>query len=84
SRHLAPVISRFMRRYPEVSVDMTLDDRVVDLVEAGFDVAVRIAELPDSTLIARRLAPARHVVCAAPAYLAQAGEPRTPADLVHH
>lgn len=84
SLHLAPVISRFLARYPEVSVDMTVDDQVVDLVEAGFDIAVRIAELPDSTLIARRLAPARHVVCAAPSYLERAGEPRTPADLQGH
>ncbi|HKJ70455.1 MAG TPA: LysR family transcriptional regulator [Gammaproteobacteria bacterium] len=84
SLHLAPVISDFLARYPEVSVDMTVDDRVLDLVESGFDVAVRIAELPDSSLIARRLAPARHVVCAAPAYLARFGEPRTPADLARH
>jgi DNA-binding transcriptional LysR family regulator len=84
SLHLAPVISRFLNRYPEVSVDMTVDDRVLDLVESGFDVAVRIAELPESSLIARRLAPARHVVCAAPAYLERFGEPRDPADLAHH
>jgi len=84
SLHLAPVMSRFLARFPEVSVDMTVDDRVVDLVEAGFDVAVRIAELPDSSLIARRLAPARHVVCAAPAYLERVGEPRAPADLAGH
>ncbi|HKJ87019.1 MAG TPA: LysR substrate-binding domain-containing protein, partial [Gammaproteobacteria bacterium] len=69
SLHLAPTISRFLALHPDVRVDMTVDDRVVDLVEAGFDVAVRIAELPESSLIARRLAPARHVVCAAPEYL---------------
>jgi DNA-binding transcriptional LysR family regulator len=84
SLHLAPVISRFLAAYPEVSVDMTVDDRVLDLVESGFDVAVRIAELPESSLIARRLAPARHVVCAAPSYLERWGEPRTPADLAQH
>lgn len=84
SRHLGPAISRFLGANPEVSVDMALDDRVVDLVEEGFDVAVRIGELPDSTLVARRLAPARHVVCASPHYLEHRGTPRTPQDLAHH
>jgi len=84
SRHLAPAISRFLGANPEVSVDMALDDRVVDLVEEGFDAAVRIGELPDSTLVARRLAPARHVVCASPRYLQQRGTPRSPRDLGRH
>lgn len=83
--HLAPAIPVFLARYPEVRVDASLDDRVVDLVEGGFDVAVRVARsLPDSSLVARRLAPNRLVVCAAPPYWKAHGKPRTPADLAHH
>ena len=61
-----------------------MDDRIVDLIEEGFDVAVRITRLADSSLIARRIATSRLVVCASPDYLAKHGIPRTPADLVHH
>lgn len=82
--HLAPAIGDFLRRYPEMRVDLVMDDRELDLVADGFDVAVRIAQLPDSTLVARRLAPCRIVTCAAPAYLERHGRPRTPADLRHH
>jgi DNA-binding transcriptional LysR family regulator len=82
--HIAPAIAELAGRYPELKVDMTLNDRVVDLIEEGFDVAVRIGTLTDSSLIARRLAPNRQVLCAAPAYLARHGEPRTPAELGAH
>ncbi|MGD8576616.1 MAG: LysR family transcriptional regulator [Thiohalophilus sp.] len=82
--HIAPVLADFAARYPELSVEMSLDDRQVDLVEEGFDLAIRIAELPDSSLIARRLGPCRHVVCASPDYLARHGTPRIPEDLRHH
>jgi len=82
--HIAPALPDFLRRYPDLSVDMSLDDRQVDLVEEGFDLAIRIAELPDSSLVARRLGPCRHVVCASPNYLELYGSPRTPDDLRKH
>ncbi len=83
-RHIAPAIAEFLPRYPDVQVEMTLNDQVVNLIEGGFDVTIRIAVLADSSLIARRLAPNRVVVCGAPAYFAAHGRPRTPRDLVHH
>jgi DNA-binding transcriptional LysR family regulator len=82
--HIAPALPDFLSRYPELKVDMRLDDRKVDVIEEGFDLAVRIAELPDSTLVARRIGPCRHLVCATPEYLARRGTPRTPADLRQH
>ncbi len=82
--HLAPAIPEFVARHPELRLDMTLNDRVVDLIDEGFDLAVRIGELPDSSLIARRLTANRRVVCAAPAYLARHGAPRVPAELGAH
>jgi DNA-binding transcriptional LysR family regulator len=82
--HLAPALTEFLRRYPELTVDMSLDDRQIDVIAEGFDVSVRIAELPDSSLVARRIAPCRHVVVAAPSYLARHGTPQTPEDLRRH
>ena len=82
--HIAPAIPDFLARYPEVRVDMTMNDRFVDLIDEGFDVAIRIARLTDSSLIARRLAPDRRILCGAPAYFAKHGEPRTPDDLAAH
>ena len=81
---LAPLIPEFLRRYPDVEVDLTLNDRMVDLVEEGMDLGIRIGELKDSSLIARKLAPSRRAVCAAPSYLEHAGTPRRPADLADH
>lgn len=83
-RHLAPAVGEFLARYPEVRVDMVLEDRLVDVVEEGFDVAVRIARLSDSSLVARKLAPCRFVVCGSPAYLARHGAPERPEDLARH
>ena len=83
-RHLAPALPAFLTLHPEVEVDMTMNDRFVDLVEEGFDVAVRIGRLPDSGLVARKLAPLRLAVCASPAYLAARGVPLSPADLAGH
>lgn len=81
---LAPAISDFTARFPEVSVELVLSDRIVDLIDEGFDLAVRVEPLPDSSLIARQIAPVRLVICAAPSYLERHGTPRTPADLVRH
>jgi DNA-binding transcriptional LysR family regulator len=82
--HLTPALSDFVARYPELTVDMALNDRMVDLVEEGFDVGIRIAVLRDSSLIARRLAPLRRVLCAAPGYLAARGMPLALDDLYAH
>lgn len=83
-RHLGGLLPPFLERHPGLSVDLVLNDRVVDLIDEGFDVAVRIADLVDSALIARRLAPARLVVCAAPAYWRRHGRPERPQDLAGH
>jgi len=82
--HLAPAITEFLRRFPDVSIEMLVNDRVVDLLEGEFDVGVRIGRLRDSSLIARKIAPIRLAVCAAPDYLAQHGAPKTPDDLANH
>ena len=84
SLHLAAAIADYMAVYPDVAVELILNDRIVDPVEEGYDVAVRIARLADSNLIARRLAPCRHVVCASPGYLKRLGRPEHPADLARH
>ncbi|MCC8391360.1 LysR family transcriptional regulator [Paraburkholderia sp. MMS20-SJTR3] len=83
-QHVSPVISEFLRRYPGVSVDLRLTDQVVDLVDAGIDVAIRVGMLKDSSLVARRLAVNRRVLCASPAYLAARGTPHHPAELARH
>jgi DNA-binding transcriptional LysR family regulator len=82
--HLAPLLPEFLARHPLVEIDLTLNDRVIDLLEEGFDVAVRIGQPRDSSLIARRLAAATFVCAASPAYLARAGTPQHPADLHAH
>ncbi len=81
---LAPLIAEYARHYPQVRVNIALSDRKVDLVEEGFDLAIRIGSLPQSDLIARKIGGARNYVCAAPSYLAAAGTPATPAELAHH
>lgn len=81
---LTPMLARYLRQYPEVHVDLTLSDRIVDVVDEGYDAVVRIAPLPDSRLIARALAPYRLVACASPAYLAERGMPARPEDLAAH
>ena len=83
-RHLAPLWGPFMQAHPKVALDITLSDRVVDLVDEGYDLAVRIATLPSSMLISRRLATTRLVLCASPEYLRSNGEPRSPQDLADH
>ncbi len=83
-RHLAPLWGEFRERHPQVRLDVTLADRVVDLVEEGYDLAIRIATLASSTLISKRLARTRMVLCASPRYLAAHGAPRHPAELAGH
>ena len=82
--HLATLWGEFRARHPRVTLDVTLADRVVDLVEEGYDLAVRIARLPSSTLISRKLSATRLVVCASPKYLKRAGTPKQPQDLARH
>ena len=84
NRHVAPLIPKFIERYPDVQLALSLSDRAVNVVEEGFDLAIRIADLADSSLAARRLAPNRRVVCASPAYLERHGAPHTPEDLAQH
>ncbi len=79
-----PVVPEFLAQYPEIELDTQLDDRVIDLVEQGFDVCIRIAQLPDSSLVARKLASSKRVICATPAYLSRHGAPRKPMDLKQH
>ena len=82
---LAPALSSFLSRHLDLRVELVLDDRRLDAVEGGFDATIRIANrLPDSSLIARRVAPARIVVCGAPDYLARRGAPATPDELAAH
>ena len=82
--HLMPALKGFLMRYPDLTVDIRFSDSIVDLVEGGFDIAIRNADLKDSTFIARKLAPDRRIVCASPGYLAKFGEPFTPQDLSKH
>ena len=82
--HVAPLVPRFAARYPNVQVALSLSDRNVNVIEEGFDLAIRIADLADSSLAARKLAPNRRVVCASPDYLKRNGTPRTPQELTGH
>lgn len=82
--HIVPMLPDFMTRYPDIRLDLRITDSVVDLVEGAFDVAIRYADLADSSMVARRLAPDRRVLVAAPEYLAQHGEPATPEELDRH
>jgi len=82
--HLAPLWAEFMAQHPRVTLDVTLADRVVDLVEEGFDLAVRIARLPNSSLVSRQITSTRLVLCASPAYLQAHGEPTHPSELAGH
>jgi DNA-binding transcriptional LysR family regulator len=82
--HLAPLWPALLARYPKLELDITLSDRVADLVEEGFDLAVRIGQLPASSLISRKLASTRMVLCASPDYLQRRGEPAHPDQLLQH
>lgn len=82
--HIAPILPDFLAAYPEVRIDVTLNDRFIDPLEEGVDVVVRVGDLADSSLIARRLAANRRVVCGAPTHFAAHGWPQSPADLAAH
>jgi DNA-binding transcriptional LysR family regulator len=82
--HLARAIAGFLQRYPEVEVHLSVEDRLVDVIEGGFEVVVRIGRLTDSALTARKLASDRLVVCGSPAYLSARGRPSSPAELLGH
>jgi DNA-binding transcriptional LysR family regulator len=81
---LMPALSDYLDRYPQVNIEVALCDRVVDIVEEGFEAAIRIGRLPDSALIAKSLAPYRLMICASPEYLARRGTPARPEDLSAH
>lgn len=82
--HLSPAIDAFLKLHPELSINIDFSDRKIDLIEEGLDLAFRIAELKDSTLIARKISPIRVVLCASPDYLKAHGTPKKPDDLKHH
>jgi DNA-binding transcriptional LysR family regulator len=82
--HLGRAVADFMEKYPELHIQLILSDQQIDPVQEGFDVTLRIADLPSSSLIARKIAPAARVVCAAPSYLARRGLPAHPGDLRNH
>jgi len=83
-QYVSPLLPEFMRRHPQLRLSIDLSDQLHDLVTAGFDLALRIGALDDSTLVARRLAANRRVLCAAPDYLRRRGPPATPQDLARH
>jgi DNA-binding transcriptional LysR family regulator len=84
TREIAPLLADFVKLHPAVTIDLGLSDRIVDLVDEGWDLAVRIGQLKESSLVARRLAACRIVLCGSPAYLATRGTPRSIADLARH
>ncbi|MCF6189318.1 MAG: LysR family transcriptional regulator [Cocleimonas sp.] len=82
--YLGELLANYQNKYPKMKIDLTLHDRQIDLIEEGYDLALRIATLKDSTLIARKLAPCHLVMCASPEYLQKHGEPKNPSDLKNH
>lgn len=83
-RHVAPLVPGFVARHPDVKVSLNLSDRLVDIVNEGYDCAVRVGDLPESSLVSVRLADNRRMCVASPQYLARAGTPQHPNDLAHH
>lgn len=82
--HLIPALKEFMIRYPDLSVDCRFSDSIVDMVEGGFDIAIRVAALKDSRMIARKLAPDNRIICASPDYIEKFGSPTTPHEINQH
>ncbi|MFL9960704.1 LysR family transcriptional regulator [Paraburkholderia sediminicola] len=83
-RHIVPHLPAFMKRYPAIGLDIVSTDETLNMIEAGIDVAIRIGVLPDSSLMAKRIAPHRRIVCGSPAYFERSGMPRVPEDLAAH
>ena len=83
-RFLSPVFEEFLTQYPGISIALTTGERMVDLIEDGYDLAIRTVPPPDSSLIVRKLTPWRHILCCTPAYLETHPEPKHPSDLGHH
>ena len=79
--HVSPLIPKFLQRYPKLQIDLVMDDRNIDLVADGIDLAIRSGDMQDSTLVARKLAPLRQVLCASPSYIERYGMPTTPSEL---
>ncbi|MGI1670641.1 MAG: LysR family transcriptional regulator [Neptuniibacter sp.] len=82
--HLSPVINEFLEQFPNMEIELILLDRVVDLLEEGIDIALRIGSLPDSTLIAKPVGTLGHIICASPDYIAKAGMPESPTEIINH
>lgn len=83
-RHIVPTVAAFQQRFPAVQVALSITDRLVDLVDEGFDLAIRVGRPRDSSLVARKIGSGRRIACASRAYLKKAGRPKEPADLVNH
>jgi DNA-binding transcriptional LysR family regulator len=84
TRRLAPALAKFLRQFPDVNIELSLSDRVADLIDEGFEAAIRIGSLSDSRLVTRRLGPYRSILCASADYLRRRGQPKTPQDLTAH
>jgi DNA-binding transcriptional LysR family regulator len=84
SIHLAPALETFLQRYEQCEVELNASDRTIDLVEEGYDLAIRITDHPSPTMVAREISPVRWATCAAPAYIERYGAPRTPQELAQH
>lgn len=82
--HMAPFLPQFLERFPEIELEFQLTDNFIDIIREGYDLAIRIGELQDSSLVQRKLAADRRVICASPKYIAEFGEPKTLADLEQH
>lgn len=82
--HIVPALKQFVAENPQLKVDLRQSDSIVDMVEGGFDIAIRNASLTDSTLVARKLANDKRIICASPEYLSRYGEPKTPEELLEH
>ena len=83
-RHVAPVVTSFLKKYPQIEIDLLLSDQMIDFSVQRVDVAIRIGSLPDSDLVATKLAPLRRLVCASPDYIVKFGKPDSPEDLLSH
>ncbi|MFO1387954.1 LysR substrate-binding domain-containing protein [Cellvibrio sp.] len=82
--YVAPAVARFLKRYPQMQIDLHIGDEIIDLAARRIDIAIRIGVLPDSDLVATQLAPSKRLVCASPEYIAKHGRPQTPEDLLNH